>query len=356
MDNLILKHFADIRIEDPFFDSLRESYDGFDEWFNRKAKSNEEALVYYNDYGSLTDFLYLKDETEALQLDDQVLPSKRRLKVGTFKIERRGTNRGERFMKRILDCAIQNNFQEVYVTLFDDTEELSHLRHFFEKYGFSEVGRKTNRQGRRECVLLRDLTTHTRDITYHYPFINKSIGNKYLLAIKPMYHTKLFPDSMLTTENYEILQDVSPTNSIYKIYICWMPETENLRHGDKVIIYRTSDGLGPAKYRSVTTSICTIEEIKTIQDFANIEEFVRYTNRYSIFKEQELRTWYQRRSHFIVLKMLYNMALTKKVIRKDIIEQAKISQSEYWGCIKLNDNQFETILNLGKADGRYFIN
>ncbi|MBE6323708.1 MAG: N-acetyltransferase [Bacteroidales bacterium] len=355
MDNLVLKLFSEIDLSDQFFNSLRDNYEGFDEWFQKKASSGEKALVYY-DNTVLKDFLYLKDENEELQLDGKSLPAQRRLKVGTFKIERRGTNRGERFMKRILDIAIQHDFREVYVTMFDDTEELMHLRHFFEKYGFTEVGRKMHADGRSESVLLRDMTNHTGNIVVDYPYIHDSLGNKYLLSIIPDYHTKLFPDSILKTENYNSLQDVSPTNSINKIYICWMPETRKLKSGDNIIIYRTTDRQGNAAYRSVATSVCTVSEVKTISDFENVEAFVKYANKYSIFKESELRRWYNIKPDFILIKMLYNIALQKKVIRKEIIEQVGIPFGAYWGFLQLSNEQFNQLLTLGNADGRYIIN
>ena len=355
MDNLKLTSFANINLKDPFFDSLRANYEGFDDWFNNKASSGAKALVYYND-AALLDFLYLKDENEALPLDGTTLPVKRRLKVGTFKIDRRGTNRGERFMKRILDIAIIHDFTEVYVTMFDDTDELMHLRHFFERYGFVEVGRKSHAKGRSESVLLRDMTSHVGDMVKDYPFVDRTQGNKYLLAIKPEYHTKLFPDSILRTEHYEILQDVSPTNSINKIYICWMKGVDQLKSGDKLIIYRTTDGVGAAKYRSVVTSVCSVLELKTIRDFANIDEFVQYTNRYSIFNETELRKWYHSKPHFVVIKVLYNLAFQKKVIRKELIGQIGLPADAYWGFMPLTETQFNDILNLGNADGRYIIN
>ena len=355
MDNLKVTPFANIALEDSFFDSLRANYEGFDDWFRRKASAGEVALVYY-DGATLLDFLYLKDEDEALPLDGITLPPKKRLKVGTFKIERRGTNRGERFMKRILDVAIIKDIPEVYVTMFDDTEELQHLRSFFEQYGFSEVGRKSHPNGRSESVLVRDMSVHTGDIVQDYPFVDRTQGNKYLLAIKPDYHTKLFPDSILKTEHYDILQDVSPTNSINKIYICWMRGVDQLKYGDKLIIYRTTDNQGPAHYRSVATSLCTVSEVKTIRDFANIDEFVRYTNRYSIFNETELRRWYHSKPYFVVFKVVYNLAFQKKVIRKELIEQAGLIAEDYWGFMPLTETQFTDILNLGNADGRYIVN
>ena len=355
MDNLKVTPFANIALEDSFFDSLRANYEGFDDWFRRKASAGEVALVYY-DGGTLLDFLYLKDEDEALPLDGITLPPKKRLKVGTFKIERRGTNRGERFMKRILDIAIIHDFPEVYVTMFDDTDELMHLRQFFERYGFVEVGRKSHANGRSESVLLRDMTSHTGDMLQDYPFVDRTQGKKYLLAIKPEYHTKLFPDSILKTERYDILKDVSPTNSINKIYICWMKGVNQLKSGDKLIIYRTSDGVGSAKYRSVVTSVCSVLEVKTILDFANIDEFVQYTNRYSIFDESKLRWYYRFKPDFVVFKMEYNLAFQKKVIRKELIEQVGLQKDAYWGFMPLTETQFTDILNLGNADGRYIIN
>lgn len=354
MDNLKVTPFANIALEDPFFDSLRANYESFDDWFRRKASAGEVALVYY-DGATLLDFLYLKEENEALLLDGITLPPKKRLKVGTFKIERRGTNRGERFMKRILDVAIIKDIPEVYVTMFDDTEELQHLRSFFEQYGFSEVGRKSHPNGRSESVLVRNMSVHTGDIVQDYPFVNRTQGKKYLLAIKPDYHTKLFPDSILKTEHYDILQDVSPTNSINKIYICWMRGVDQLKYGDKLIIHRTTDNQGPALYRSVATSLCTVSEVKTIRNFSSVDEFVRYTNRYSIFNETELRHWFHTKPDFAVFKMEYNLAFQKKVIRKELIEQAGLKADDYWGFMPLTETQFNDILTLGNADGRYII-
>ena len=200
------------------------------------------------------------------------------------------------------------------------------------------------------------MTSHVGDMVKDYPFVDRTQGNKYLLAIKPEYHTKLFPDSILRTEHYEILQDVSPTNSINKIYICWMKGVDQLRSGDKLIIYRTSDGVGAAKYRSVVTSVCSVLELKTIRDFANIDEFVQYTNSYSIFNETELRKWYHSKPHFVVIKVLYNLAFKKKVIRKELIERVGLPADAYWGFMPLTETQFNDILNLGDADGRYIIN
>lgn len=101
--DLQIKSFSDIDVNDPFFDSLRDSYPKFNEWYSKKATSGATAYCYYID-GELKDFLYLKIEEEELTDITPVLPAKKRLKVGTFKVDNdnRHTTRGERFMKKIM--------------------------------------------------------------------------------------------------------------------------------------------------------------------------------------------------------------------------------------------------------------
>ena len=49
-----------------------------------------------------------------------VFQPKKRLKVRTFKVVATGFRLGERFIKIILDNAIERNVDEVYVSLFED--------------------------------------------------------------------------------------------------------------------------------------------------------------------------------------------------------------------------------------------
>ena len=77
--------FANISLADPFFDSLKADYPGFEAWFGRKATEN--AFVQYGDNGQLQAFLYLKEERDAVTDVSPQLPAAPRLKVGTFKIE-----------------------------------------------------------------------------------------------------------------------------------------------------------------------------------------------------------------------------------------------------------------------------
>ncbi len=353
--DLEIKKFSELNLDDAFFNSLKESYPGFSNWFNKKAANGDSAYVFFDKNGKILDFLYLKIEEGAMVDVAPLLPAKKRLKVGTFKILPRHSRRGERFMKKIMDHAISENVDEVYVTIFPKPE-LDYLIRLFEKYGFQHIANKNHGDRGCEYVLVKNMRTFEGDIVKDYPFASKAETKKWILAIKPDYHTALFPDSILNNENpYDLIRDVSSTNSIYKIYICWMKDVDKLKRGDLILIYRTNDGKGYANYRSVITSVCSVLEVKTFKDFKDEDDFIEYTNQYSIFSSTELSKWYKFKSNFTIIKMLYNVAFTKRVIRKQLLEEVGLDGNAYWGFLPVTDEQFNQIVKLGQADGRYFI-
>lgn len=353
--DLEIRKFSDINLDDDFFDSLKASYPEFSEWFDKKSKSGASAYVFMDEAGKVMDFLYMKNESEEMLDVIPSQPAKKRLKVGTFKLLPRHTLRGERFMKKIMDRAIADDVEEIYVTIFP-TEELRYLIQLFENYGFVHVADKPHSGGSSEYVLIKDMRTTLGDVVKDYPFVRRSGVTKNILSIRPDYHTKLFPDSILRTEDpYDLVRDISSTNSIHKIYICWMNDVEKLKKGDLLLVYRTSDKQGPAYFRSVVTSVCTVNEVKTYKDFVDVEDFVKYTNKYSVFSEGELRTWYKHKNNFTVIKVLYNVAFTKKVTRKSLLDDLGMDANAYWGFMSVTNEQFDEIVKLGKADGRYFI-
>lgn len=351
--DLQLRPFSTINLSDPFFDSLKVSYPEFSEWFKKKANQGAMAYVFYFDDGRVADFLYMKIETEAITDIEPVLPAKRRLKVGTFKLLSRGTRRGERFMKKIKDTAIAENVDEIYVTIFP-TPELEYLIKMFERYGFIHIANKPHSEGPAEWVLVRKTKEIVGNVIKDYPLVKLQGCRKWLLSIKPEFHTALFPDSILANESYDVVQDVTHTNGIYKTYISWATDCAQLIPGDLIVIYRMKDNQGPAKYRSVATSLCTVIEVKNRSSFNSEEEFLSYTQ-YSVFDKNDLQRWFKQGRDFIVIKMLYNVAFTNRVIRNDLIEIVGLDGSQRWTIIPLSEQQLRAIIDLGRANTRYFI-
>lgn len=349
MANLIeYKKFSSINIDDPFFDSLKEDYLGFEDWFKRKA--DEYAYVLYGEDNLLQGFLYLKDESN--EVDEKITPimgKQKRLKVGTFKIDAHRTRLGEKFIKKIMDTSIYGGYKEVYVTIYPKHSGLVNL---LKKYGFIEYGHKG-----KELVLVKSFTTLKNEIPFDYPMINKAGHKKYMLSVYPKFHTKLFSDSILRNEernSEDLVKDVSFSNSIHKIYICFMSHTVDLERGDLLVIYRTTDHLGPARYRSVITSICQVEEVKCRSDFSSMDQYLDYAKSYSVFSEDDLRKWFYR-ENLAVIKMTYNIALCKKVTRGMLLDNTDLSSNDYWGFMELSDSQFDYILKEGKVNENFIV-
>ena len=237
--NVKKERMGNIDVMDPFFDTFRPVYKGFEKWFAKK--SDEEAYVCRSDKNDIIGFLYLKteDESENYSSITPIFAPKRRLKVGTFKVEASGFRLGERFIKIIFDNAIVRNLDEIYVTLFKDRDELKRLYDLLIRWGFYEHGVK-NTDGRQETVLVKKLGSYdtTKSVIANFPNINKN-GAKMILPIMSQYHTSLFPDSKLNTE-LEYIGNIPHRYALQKVYITWANET-NLKPGDLLLFYRMGD-------------------------------------------------------------------------------------------------------------------
>lgn len=344
MANIQSQYFKDINLDDVFFDSLKQDYSEFNNWFGKKAGNNEHAFTLYEDT-KLMAFLYLKIENE---IDETITPKfedKRRLKVGTFKIDAHGTKLGERFVKKILDVAVVKRIDEIYVTIFDKHQPLITL---LKTFGFYEYGTKATSNGK-ELVLLKKLFNLKNDILKDYPVVQTECKNIYGLSIRPEYHTKLFSDSILKNESVDILKDVSHTNSIHKIYICAMKNVQSFNNGDVLLIYRTNDGQGAARYRSVITSVCVVEEVLNINNFNTEDKFIKYCEPYSIFSVDELRRFYRTKKYPFIIKMTYNVAFKRRVTNGQLIDEFGIAP-DYWGVFSLTNEQFKKIIKAGDVD------
>ncbi len=342
--------FSDIDLSDPFFDSLKADYAEFPVWFAKKAK--ESAYVFRGESGAIDGFLYLKIEDGPLADVEPPLAAARRLKVGTLKINPHGTRLGERFVKKIFDHAVAEMVQEIYVTAFEKHEALVAL---FERYGFEHVGTKTSPNGT-EQVLLKDISKDQPNLLQRYPIAKIGDNGIYMLSLYPQWHTRLLPDSILKTEDASIVEDVSHTNSIHKVYLAAMRGMQHLRTGDILLIYRTSDGAGAAHYRSVVTSVCVVEQYRNISSFPNKDAFIRYCRPYSVFELSELESFWRSKKYPHVLRFTYNFALPRRVTRGKMIEEMGFDAGAYWGFMPLTREQLRTVLEAANLDEDLVIN
>lgn len=350
--SLRLTTFEDVDLSDGFFDTLKAQYSEFSDWFAKKAKAGAPVYVVDDEAtGALRGFIYLKREDGPVLDVEPPLSSAPRLKVGTLKLVARGTKLGELIIKRIFDRAIEENVDEIYVTVFDTHQKLIDL---FKRYGFEQKGVKRTLNGT-ERVLVRSLTKLTGDIIKDYPYVHTNGRDIYLLAIKPCWHTGLFADSILKTEDPEFVKDVSHSNTIHKVYVAGLSLTR-MKRGDVVVMYRTTDINGRAKYRSVATSICVVEETRSWKDFTSTKAFVDYAEPHSVFSSDDLALRYETTKRLYTVKMTYNIVLRRRITRQRLMEEVGISEHPRWDLRSLTSWQFRKILELGLVNEDLAVN
>ena len=343
--NVELKSFADVDLNDDFFNSLREDYGGqdFDQWYKRKANENTQAYV-YQDQGVLKGFLYLKvEENEEYEDITPSLPQGKWMKVGTFKIDSTGLRLGERFIKIIFDNAIEQNVDSIYVTLFENKRPaVKKLKEELEEWGFVKYG--YNKNG--EAVLVKNMHSYDDNKTPKFNFPNiKENNHKYWLPIKPEFHTDLFPDSYLKNEDMNFLKNSKAHQyALEKIYLTGKRRI-TAKPGDLVLIYRNGEEFFYKSYRSVVTGVAVIQELIETN---NVQECIDICKNRSIFSEKQIREIHPKFP--TVVKLLYLSSFEHKVTLKYLREKGIIeADGGPRPFSELTESDYHIILEAGQG-------
>lgn len=342
--------FGRINLEDDFFTSLKEDYVGFDKWFIKKF--DEEAYITINsNNGLLLSFLYLKIEDKNENYAD-IIPafiSKKRLKVGTFKVINNGFRLGERFMKIIFDNALKNKVDEIYVTIYNKRDEQRRLIELIEQWGFVLWGKKKDD----ELVYVRDFSKRMDEnyLKQCYPYISRN-NNCYIVPIYPDYHTELLPDSILNTESPEdFIEDFPHRNAINKVYVsrALLPHPKK---GDNIIFYMTG-----GYYKSVVSTIGVVQEVKN--EFTDENEFILYCRKRSVFPEDKLHAiWHYQKTKPFVVSFLYIYSFPHRINMKELIDLNVLGgvNDAPRGFKQITKEQFNIILKATKSDESFIVN
>lgn len=347
--------FGDLDVHDGFFDSFRSDYPGFDSWFNHKA--DEPAYICTSDTGEIVAFLYLKREglTEDYSDISPAFGRADRLKIGTFKVVSNGYKLGERFLKIVFDNALQYRVDEIYVTAFRRTADQDRLIRLLEEWGFAFHGTKGGAGVNAEQVYVRNFRPRVdaSDPRQTFPYV-AAPARKFVVPIRPEYHTELLPDSILNTESPDAFIENRPNrNALSKAYISRSIE-RGLRPGDIVVFYRTKSPDGPAWYTSVATSIGVIQDV--IVGIPDLNAFLSACRKRSVFSDVELTEhWnYNRSNRPFVVNFLFVYSLPKRPNFKALTEAGVLVQAPR-GFEPLSDSAFARLLEISHADSRFVV-
>jgi ribosomal protein S18 acetylase RimI-like enzyme len=262
-----------IALSDPIFDSIRDDYPGFDDWFTDKCqRAHRGAFVIRGEDESIAGLCILKDEDD----DEYGLP-RRRLKLCTVKVAEsyRGQRLGELLVKAALDNAIERDRSGLSVTVLDKHTELLGL---LADLGFENVGERTDLD---EVVLFRSLKPSPKALAELSAFeFNRRYGPRLLntsvpihvVPIQPQWEERLFPEGKL---QLDLLHTYAACgNGLRKAYLS-RSFNRQVQVGDILLFYRSSD-LQAVRF------VAVVEDILVSPDHLEIARFVGTRTVYSV--------------------------------------------------------------------------
>lgn len=352
LNKMVWKPFSDIALNDAFFDSLKNDYPGFSDWYIEKANEGRKALVMSDDIG-IRAFLALKKEDETIQLSDNTLPKAPRLKISTLKIDDSiGKKRiGEGIVGVALWYWQACKTDEIYVTIFPKQEKLIGL---LNRFGFIEYGRKKNG----ELVLGKSRKNIDYSNAYtSFPFLSPHTQKAGILPINDYFHDRLFPYSESNYSQREV-EEVTAGNGITKVYIGSPYTVTHYSEGDIVGIYRKYTGEGSKGNRSAITSFCTITKVTVVKQNSRVlmplDQYLFEAGNKTVFSKNELRDIYNN-SNVVMIEMTYNGFFSKghNVTYWDLKNRGLFEDYPY--KITYSLNQMKQILELGGKDVKNII-
>ena len=335
--NIRKEKFGEIKLDQPFFDSLKRDYAEFSEWY-RNHYDREAYVCGEND--NITAFLSLKTEFPKTEDYSDISPrfrDNKKLKISTFKVIANGYKIGERFLKIAFDYAIANKVDEIYITVIPNDTARESLIALLMMFGFEHWGKK----GDREDVYYRSMKKQFNELYPNktYPFYDpkKSV---YLVTINEQYHTLLFPDSIVRTENPDdYSKNRSYANAIRKYYLT-RAYSAKPQKGDVLLFCRTAG----SKYRSVITTVGIVcDYVANFDSFYNL-----YTkcSRRSALSEKEMRSLWDKYdfSRPKAIDFIYIESVKHKINVDRLTELGFDKASLKKGIIKIDTKLFEKII------------
>jgi GNAT superfamily N-acetyltransferase len=275
-------------LEMAFFDSLRNDYVPFDNWFREKAKDGRRAWVYWDSPKKLGAVcIYARQENEDITKHGHILEGTS-LKLCTFKVapESQGRKVGELFLKAAFRYASDNKFEHIFI--HGNAEKQSFLFDLLDDFGFkahphgygSDVVYLKEQPVVPPSVSLSGFSNFDYLRAYFPHFRTGKEVKKYLVPIQPGYHDILFPDYP-SRQSKLLNPEHTAGNAIKQAYLCHA-HVKKIKSGDIVLFYRSKD-------EQVITSLGVVEHYEALESVEKIIDLVRRRTVYSMSEIKEMK-------------------------------------------------------------------
>lgn len=328
------RYLYEIDKSQTFFDTLRQSYDGFDNWYQTSAEKKRKCWCIEDNNGKVAAIcIYKFEENEKLTDEGDPIQGKI-LKLCTFKVDvsARGKKLGERLLYIAFDFCVKKGVDWVYLHTYG--EEQKTLVGLCEEFGFYLLGKyKQDDVYIKSMKLADDNLGSLESLIKYYPYFNDNeMVQKFIIPIRPEYHEDLFPDlSRLKGSLFESDQTLHSCqgNTIKKAYLCHA-NTKQVKKGDVVLFYRSKD--------RKSIQCMGIVEDTFISD--NIDEVFPRIAKRTVYSYSDLIEILTSKTLVILFRFI---ALDKEILLKDLTSANIVGNIQ--SIRKISNEQYITLTN-----------
>lgn len=294
---------------DSFFDSLRQSYNGFNDWFINKCKLAHRDCFTIREKSKLTGICIYKFEEPCYEMMGKIV------KICTFKLISQGNKLGELLLKNLLEQCYKSTVDWIYVTAFPD----NYICQFFETFGFEPFKDKLN--DTEELILRKHLIPEEKNnldsLEYHIKYGPKyfdKTAQSFLVPITDSYHAMLFPETMVDSLFPEIYYEDSYANAIRKAYIC-NSNTNQLSEGSILFFYKT--------HSDSSIFVCGI--VEKVLKTSSPDEILSMIGKRTVYKRQEIEEKCKNGNTCLAILFRQTINFNRKININDLIKQKLIN-------------------------------
>jgi hypothetical protein len=335
-----------------FFDSFRNDYSNFDQWFETKCVlGDRECYFMVTENKLLALCLYNIEETDGHQIPGFYGKA---LKINSFKVseDMLGNKVGELFIGKIIDLAIELKITLVYLTSFEKQEKLIQL---FERFGFNK-STFINSAKKEELRLIKELdkskfnaSAVENSILMHPFYSDSSKHKKFVVPIQPKYRRILFKDkdphqsSLFDADNLEQIKKEVSGNGIIKAYIS-KSKTKGLEVGSILLFYFSKEPM----------TLALVAVLDGYQDADSADQVFELATKRTVYSREEMELFLavSTPAKVAMFRLLYYLSVPVPIT---VLRTLPSFKGNFQTITFMPESDYQQLKSLGYFDQRYII-
>jgi EVE domain len=320
-----------------FFESIRNDYADFNNWFNRIAMAGRCAWVYresgQDDVQAIC--IYTLQTNERITDEGQILEGPA-LKLCTFKVGDavRGRKIGELFLRAAFQFASIHQCEHIFLHANEDQQV--HLTDLIEDFGFRVVGTYMG-----DAVFVKDHPVQPPALQMErfeyvrrfYPhYLDDLEVQKFIVPIKPEFHDILFPDWLSPGTALPSNHPQRHVGNAIKLAYLSNSLSKRPRAGDLVLFYRSHDN----------KAVTTLGVVERYEWMSEPDEIARVVSRRTVYTDAQITQMATGETKVMLFRVIKHLA--SPVSFEQLRRQLRVVSGSIQSITRITDESFSRIL------------